>query len=806
MNKNLNKIILGFMCLAFVFTIGLCSGTPFAYATGEQWALCGDSPLNNNITIEARNPSVVMIGDNVYVAWQEWLGGVRQIRVKMFNGSTWSYIDGGGTTGLNCDPAKDAYNPNLAVYNGELYLVWQESNTTTGSDLIHARKYNGFGSTWTDIDDQEGTNVIPLTKIVPCLNYITGAYAYTPVLTVYKGKLYASWTESNNSTIMQLHVSRYDGGKVWIPVGTITIPDGNNLVGLNCNAALSAYFPSLAADNDYLYVAWGEYNNSVGYELRVKKYDGTDWTSADGGTALSLQGSNPDLMVYKGELYITWHQPTSFGAAVNQIMMMKYNQSSSSWSYINPDPTVGLNYLSTQNTGLPDLTHNSNYMYISWQERAVTPTRNQIRVASYNGASRIFIDGNGGTGINYSTGNSTNNAEMACNDKFLYTSWEEYALYDATNKQYQVYVKRLSLPYTTTASATSATPNAGADNAISLMVLNSLGVTDPSFNGAKNVIISGCEAAANGSYGSFKGITLTGSSQTISVDFTNGVASSNLVLYKADPQTIDFSIEGVGTPATNSLTITPNKLTYTLTFSVTNGTNTIAGAQITISGQNITTDENGQASIALEDGDYTYSVTAAGYADVTTGSVTVNGAGANEAITMTPVYTVTFEDWNGDSLKTETVEQGKGATAPTDPTRDGYTFTGWDKTFDNITSDLTITAQYSADGTDECFIATAAFGSKLEPAVVLLRQFRDRVLLTNALGRAFVDFYYRNSPPIAAYIAGREPFKAFVRVLLLPFIAVAYLTMHPATGIGFIGVVIFIVLLKKCRIQGLGRV
>jgi len=103
------------MCLAFVFTIGLCSGTPFAYATGEQWALCGDSPLNNNITIEARNPSVVMIGDNVYVAWQEWLGGVRQIRVKMFNGSTWSYIDGGGTTGLNCDPAKAPYNPNLAV-------------------------------------------------------------------------------------------------------------------------------------------------------------------------------------------------------------------------------------------------------------------------------------------------------------------------------------------------------------------------------------------------------------------------------------------------------------------------------------------------------------------------------------------------------------------------------------------------------------------------------------------------------------------------------------------------------------------
>ena len=34
------------------------------------------------------------------------------------------------------------------------------------------------------------------------------------------------------------------------------------------------------------------------------------------------------------------------------------------------------------------------------------------------------------------------------------------------------------------------------------------------------------------------------------------------------------------------------------------------------------------------------------------------------------------------------------ATAPTDPTREGYFFVVWDKTFDTVTSNLTITAQY----------------------------------------------------------------------------------------------------------------
>ena len=64
-----------------------------------------------------------------------------------------------------------------------------------------------------------------------------------------------------------------------------------------------------------------------------------------------------------------------------------------------------------------------------------------------------------------------------------------------------------------------------------------------------------------------------------------------------------------------------------------------------------------------------------------------------------PTYTVTFVDWNGTVLKTETVEEGASATAPSNPTRDGYTFVGWDKGFTNITSNLEVIAQYEENKT-----------------------------------------------------------------------------------------------------------
>ena len=155
-------------------------------------------------------------------------------------------------------------------------------------------------------------------------------------------------------------------------------------------------------------------------------------------------------------------------------------------------------------------------------------------------------------------------------------------------------------------------------------------------------------------------------------------------------------------------------------------------------------------------------------------------------------YTVTFNP-NGGNVSpagAETGADGRLTSLPT-PTRSDYQFDGWFTaesggtritTESVFTANTTIYAQWTYiidPGIDECFIATAAFGSKFTGPVTLLRHFRDDCLLTSRWGTEFVNSYYRFSPPIANIIAGSEPLRLLTRLLLAPVIILVYMLFNP---------------------------
>ncbi|MRR17553.1 MAG: DUF11 domain-containing protein [Deltaproteobacteria bacterium] len=103
-------------------------------------------------------------------------------------------------------------------------------------------------------------------------------------------------------------------------------------------------------------------------------------------------------------------------------------------------------------------------------------------------------------------------------------------------------------------------------------------------------------------------------------------------------------------------------------------------------------------------------------------------------------------------------------------------------TSNTATFPIAVAVPGGGGGGGGCFIATAAFGTPMEKHVSILREFRDRVLLTTPAGKAFVKFYYEVSPPIAARIAQNGGLRFVTRASLLPFVGMAYLMVNYGTA------------------------
>ena len=126
-------------------------------------------------------------------------------------------------------------------------------------------------------------------------------------------------------------------------------------------------------------------------------------------------------------------------------------------------------------------------------------------------------------------------------------------------------------------------------------------------------------------------------------------------------------------------------------------------------------------SLAIDPGQsYKYRVTATDYA----GNYAIF---EKESIVSPVTYTVTFKDWNGDTIGTQIVVQGNKATVPAvDPARSGYTFNGWftdvncTNLFDfntPVMSDLTLYAGWSLNtnpGSTIVGVSNARFVSIIE--------------------------------------------------------------------------------------------
>ncbi|WP_187433303.1 InlB B-repeat-containing protein, partial [Serratia marcescens] len=121
----------------------------------------------------------------------------------------------------------------------------------------------------------------------------------------------------------------------------------------------------------------------------------------------------------------------------------------------------------------------------------------------------------------------------------------------------------------------------------------------------------------------------------------------------------------------------------------------------------------------------------------------VTGMGSGSTFTLYAQWNrtssiVTFKDWNGTVLKTEEVSAGAAATPPPNPSRTGYTFTGWEPAYSSITDHTTITARYAANTYTIVYHGNGATGGGTEPGTYWYDS--AKALTGNGFNRTYYTF------------------------------------------------------------------
>jgi len=351
----------------------------------------------------------------LYVSWSEvsQVGSISQIRVKNYDNSSWSTIDGDSNNGINERGSRNATHPSLADNGTHLFAIWSEDNGE-GKGEIHSKVYDN------------GTDFWDTNSNFQALNYSTSYSANNPQLLYNNSSIYAIWSEKNVNA-NQVRVKQFDNSSSWNLVDNT----GTNTTGINKNPLKNAINPKMHNFNSEIYAAWSEDNGSAS-QIRVAKFDNSSsWTFVDGNSSTGINkatgknATDPAMAVLSTKLYIAWSETNADNRT--QIRVKSYD--GSSWSFVDGDnATKGINKDYTQNASYPQLVKvtdnsSSSKLYAVWLEENGTT---QVRVAEFNGTSTwSFKDGDSFDGLNLNTAKITGKPSAVAHLYNLIVAWSE---------------------------------------------------------------------------------------------------------------------------------------------------------------------------------------------------------------------------------------------------------------------------------------------------------------------------------------------------------------------------------------------
>ena len=136
-----------------------------------------------------------------------------------------SWLDGGGSTGINDNTSHHARNPVIKENSSVFYAAWSEENSSSADNVSQIRvkkldrSQNSTNTNWVSIDRDNQTAGI---------NFKSQYDADHPEMVFHDSKLYAAWQEKNIHVKNQIRIAYYDDNLTITDNGTKLVLDNSN--------------------------------------------------------------------------------------------------------------------------------------------------------------------------------------------------------------------------------------------------------------------------------------------------------------------------------------------------------------------------------------------------------------------------------------------------------------------------------------------------------------------------------------------------------------------------------------------------
>lgn len=336
-------------------------------------------------------PQVASVGSYVYVVWENNTSGNSDIlfRASNSNGTSNSW---GPVAKLSTMTNHDAVNPRIAAVGNNVYVAWQDYNSTGQDSDIHFKASNNNGANFGAEKDLSNDN---LESVMPQIEA-----SGTNVYVVWQNEVSGAGTPHN----------------IWFSASAdsgATFPTINKNINGNDKVSTS---PVIAAVGNNVHIAWRDENsgkNDIFYR------NSTNTGTTFGATPLNLS-NNPassGLVSYAEQItatgtnvFVAWYEDKV--TSVDPVVAVSTNNGA---SFGNPP-------ISLTNGGLhlnPQIAATGSNVYVAWEDRS-TGGNSLVAYSRSDNSGGIFTPE-----VSLSNPGFSTNIQIATTGTNVYVAWQD---------------------------------------------------------------------------------------------------------------------------------------------------------------------------------------------------------------------------------------------------------------------------------------------------------------------------------------------------------------------------------------------